>query len=146
MGLIYVLHEHSLEYITNRISPSSMYFLPHIGYACKHVLQRQVLLSIRKKCCWHGWLNWWPEECYVFLLIMWYILRLGNLSFKIFEEILFVWYVYGIYSIYTDEYTSHKSISKFETLIHSLTSKWWNNVCLMVLDEEGWWAHAWLLT
>ena len=90
MGLIYVLHEHSLEYITNRISPSSMYFLPHIGYTCKHVLQRQVLLSIRKKCCWHGWLNWWPEECYVFLLIMWYILKLGNLFLKIFEEILFV--------------------------------------------------------
>ena len=62
MGLIYVLHEQSLEYITNKVSPSSMYFLPHIGYACKHVLQRQVLLSIRKKCCWHGWLNWWPEE------------------------------------------------------------------------------------
>ena len=48
MGLIYVLHEMSLEYITNKISPSSVRFLPHIGYACKHVMQRQVLSGTRK--------------------------------------------------------------------------------------------------
>ena len=67
MGLIYVLHELGLEYITNKISPSSVRFLPHIGYACKHVLQRQALSSTRKKCCWHGWLNWWSEKIKFFV-------------------------------------------------------------------------------